>query len=214
MVPRGAATNSNNDNTSLPSGPRRQSQTTLVEPHNARMPPSGPSTGRPRKSDPGFASNQPLPLRDRDRDRNMMDTDPPPRFRMNDIPIRANSGMYADREQQRVEQGSSTDAPRGPKAMINTRVSNSSAHPSFASSPSSSPATPFFPQRSLPGQGKFPDRSPPPHLAQDHGFQPRERGHPPPGERRGVPGGRRSDVRGQTNDMEPEEPVCFKLLHR
>jgi hypothetical protein len=171
------ATNVDN---SLPSGPRNQTQVAPLRDtsypdirNNARLPPSGPSagsTGRSRRNETSFNANQ-QPSAPRDRNAMDVDSAPParlPPLRVNEMPIRANSGMYADREQQRVEINTSTDAaPRGPRAMTN-RMSTSSAHPSFAPSPSTSPTTPLYSQRSAGGQERAGNRqlqrSPPPHL--------------------------------------------------
>jgi hypothetical protein len=181
------ATNVDN---SLPSGPRNQMQVAPSRDtshpdirNNTRLPPSGPSagsTGRSRRNETSFNANQQLSTL---RDRNAMDVDSapparPPPLRVNEMPIRANSGMYADREPQRVEINTSTDAaPRGPRAMTN-RMSTSSAQPSFAPSPSTSPTTPLYSQRSAGGQERAGNRqlqrSPPPHLLSHNSFQMRD----------------------------------------
>jgi hypothetical protein len=181
------ATNVDN---SLPSGPRNQTQVAPSRDtsypdirNNARLPPSGPSagsTGRSRRNETSFNANQ-QPSAPRDRSAMDVDSAPParlPPLRVNEMPIRANSGMYADREQQRVEINTSTDAaPRGPRAMTN-RMSTSSAHPSFAPSPSTSPTTPLYSQRSAGGQERAGNRqlqrSPPPHLSGNNSFQMRD----------------------------------------
>ena len=174
----GMMQNSTNAENSLPSGPRHQPQqnmtsqnTNQVELRNSsRLPPSGPSAGgaiiRPRRSEPNFTSNQLSAARDR----NAMDVDPatlakPPPLRVNDIPIRLNSGMYADREQQRIEMSAGTDAaPRGPRAMT-SRMPSSSSHFSLVSSSSTSPTTPLYTQRptapqEFAGSGSYRERSP------------------------------------------------------
>jgi hypothetical protein len=181
MMPR--ATNADS---SLPSGPRNQPQigpsreTSQADLRNsARLPPSGPSagsTGRLRRNDQPFNAKQPSSA---PRDRNTMEVDTapparPPPLRINDIPIRANSGMYADREPQRAEINSSTDAaPRGPRAM--TRMGTSTSLTSFAPSPSTSPTTPLYSQRPPGVQdragSRLVQRSSPPHLVANNGFQ-------------------------------------------
>lgn len=173
---------------SLPSGPRYQPQQIIssreasqAEPW--KRPPSGPSAGsatiRHRRSEPAFPASQLSAARDR----NAMVVDSalpprPPALRINDTTIRANSGMYADREQQRVEMITSTDAaPRGPRAMTN-RMPSGSSHISLTSSSSTSPTTPLYSQRpaasqELPGS-RLRGRSPPPHLVGSNGLQARE----------------------------------------
>lgn len=180
-----------NIDSSLPSGPRYQPQVVTTRDANqtdlrnsARLPPSGPSAGstsRTRRNDPTLnAKQQPSA-----RDRNAMDVDfvppsRPPPIRVNDTPIRVNSGMYADREpqQQRGETAISTDAaPRGPRAMTNKMPASSSNH-SFAPSPSISPTTLIYPQRPGGGQEhvvtRSSQRSPPPHLVTSLSFQSRD----------------------------------------
>jgi hypothetical protein len=175
-----------NVDSSLPSGPRSQPQIVTSRDtghtdlrNNARLPPSGPSAASTARSRPTFSGNQQPPA---SRDGNVMDVDAaaparPPPLRINDMPIRANSGMYADRE-QRVEINAGTDAaPRGPRAMTN-RMQTSSSLPPFVPSPSTSPTTPFYPQRLVGGQertgGRLTQRSPPPHLGTNNVTQLRD----------------------------------------
>jgi len=184
MVPRATNADSN-----LPSGPRNQPQIAPSRDtshsdlrNNPRLPPSGPSAGstaRFRRNDPPLNANQQPPV-SRDRSAMEIDSVPPvrsPPLRVNDMPIRANSGMYADRELQRVEISTSTDtAPKGPRAMTNRMSVTSSA--SFAQSPSLSPSTPIYTQRHSGGQDRGTNRalqrSPPPHVAINNGFQSRD----------------------------------------
>ncbi|KAF7966031.1 hypothetical protein HWV62_40453 [Athelia sp. TMB] len=201
-----------NFDTNLPSGPRRQPQTgpthDISDNFGARPPPSGPLTNRARRDDANYSSNEHMPRNDY-----RMDIDPPVTHPVKPAPlriaadtsIRANSGMYADREQQRVEQGNAADAPRGPKAMINnSRITNISTQPPFSSSPTSPTGT-FYPQHTSGGNLKF-DRSPP-RPVHGQGYHSYESAYPPPGARRGVPAGRapdggRSSMRGSGNSQD------------
>ena len=221
-----------NVDSSLPSGPRIQPQIVTLRDtghtdlrNNTRLPPSGPSAASTARSRPTFSANQQPPA---SRDRNAVDVDAaaparPPPLRINDMPIRANSGMYADREQQRVEINAGTDAaPRGPRAMTN-RMPTSSSLPPFVPSPSTSPTTPFYPQRLAGGQERTGvrtiQRSPPPHLVTNN-VTPLLDG-PPTGlsaggmSRQNVPPRRASNAseRGQPNqgsyqEVESRDQVC------
>jgi hypothetical protein len=185
----GMMQSSTNAEHSLPSGPRHQPQqnvssrdTNQVESRkSSRLPPLGPSGNiiiRHRRVEPVFSPHLSIA-----RGRNAMEVDsaPPPRppvLRINDTTIRANSGMYADREQQRVEMANSTDAaPRGPRAMTN-RVPSGSSHISMTSSSSTSPTTPLHGQRSaVPHEfhgSRLRVRSPPPHLVDSNVSQTRD----------------------------------------
>lgn len=160
----------------VPSGPRHSQH--QPDPREAnqppdargqRLPPSGPSAGPAggrRRHDPGFNHAA----------RNAMDVDSapnppkPPPIKINDVPIRANSGMYADRVENISGTTSSTDAaPRGPRAMSNKNG------PSHGTSPAISPTTSMYTQRGQDYQGgRMRERSPPPHLAGNNGLLPRE----------------------------------------
>jgi hypothetical protein len=77
---------------------------------------NGPSAASTVRSRPTFSSNQ-QPSASREVEP-AAPAKPPP-LRNNDMHIRANSGMYADREQQ-AEIGAGTDAAhRGPRAVTN-----------------------------------------------------------------------------------------------
>jgi hypothetical protein len=227
-----------NADSSLPLGPRNQPQvaTPRETSHpdlrtNARLPPSGPSaasTSRSRRHDAAFNAKQ-QPSTSRDRSAMNVDSVPPakpPPIRINDMPIRANSGMYADREQQRVDISISTDAaPRGPRAM--NRMPTSSSTPSFAPSPSTSPTSLLHPQR-LGGNQEHTDnrlrqRSPPPHMVASSSFQPRDARFSGGGmQRQNVPAIRESSDRGQLQhgpyqEAEPRDQVslvCQSQLDR
>jgi len=212
-----------NVDSTLPSGPRSQSQiapsrdTSHSDLRNTtRLPPSGPSAssaGRPRRNEPAFNTNQQLSA---PRDRNAMDVDPaplsrPPPLRINEMPIRANSGMYADREQQI---NTSTDAaPRGPRAMT-IRMSTSSAHPS---SPSTSPTSPIYSQRLAGSQeraGNRPLQRSPPHIVAN--FQMRDSLLPPnqtmPARRASNASERGPPKQGVYQEMESRDQVCLNCF--
>lgn len=166
---------------SLPAGPRHllpvapSREIIPRESRSSRLPPSGPSAdsnGNRRRNENSFSSNQaPLP-----RDQNAMDLDvvqpfrpQPPTLKINELPIRAHSGMYADR----VESNNTDTAPKQPRAMTNRMPS---AHQPAAVPPTS--PTSHFPQRStaVPDYqgGRTRGRSPPPNMTRNHNEHPQD----------------------------------------
>lgn len=132
--------------------------------HGPRIPPSGPSAALSNRAraprapnDPAFTPND------------AMAVDPPTApasnrsqpLRMSDLPIQANSGMYADRELLQGEQNNDM-LPKGPRAMA------------AASRPSTSPTATFTSHRSVTSQELSANRprvrSPPPHLVGKDGW--------------------------------------------
>jgi hypothetical protein len=162
----GALTHRSTNVDNIPSGPRIQPQPNYprdanqYEPRPSRIPPSGPSSApktRGRYDSMPVVNELPAP-----RNHGAMDVDSPSlqrdSGRMNEISIRAGSGMYADRE-------SGSDLPKAPRAMA-SKVS--------ASSSFTSPLAPIMmPPRGLrttSGYERPPrprDHSPPPQVG-DH----------------------------------------------
>lgn len=177
-----------NANSNVPSGPRFQPHPPFFRDANhsdfsrgTRMPPSGPSAASTIRGR-GHPSNE-MAITPHDspalRDRDSMDVDitPPSRavgLRMNDQPIRAGSGMYADREP------TNTDLPKGPRAM-SSKVSANTAYPPTMTSPPTSPTMSFPPQRNVSGQdyagNGMRERSPVPRQRNNDGWD-QYRGRP------------------------------------
>ena len=162
-------TNNNSSSNGVPSGPRLLPQSHLPRQQPARetnhpdfarglrMPPSGPSSDADRRGDRRASVALALPANEMGMDIDI-DILPPSRIPSsskntnNDMPIRAGSGMYADRE--------AADLPKGPRAMASKVSATTSGSTINAAS---SPTTPFM----YPGGtvGRIRERSPPPHMA-------------------------------------------------